>query len=189
MSFDWHIVLFARLFVGLILLIGGITKLFDTPRFVEVVSTYQLLPDAAVPWVGRLLPIWEILSGVALIGNLLPFEAAVAAALTFLVFSGAMAINLVRGRYFISCGCFGANEDRHVSWKLVISDVFFAGMALISLPALESPALERSGRETTLTIVLVVAAVACWWLGGVILDIRRLPPLVVESPAEGGKEN
>jgi uncharacterized membrane protein YphA (DoxX/SURF4 family) len=189
-SFDWHIVLFARAFVALILLIGGITKLFDTSRFVEVVRSYRLLPNVMTAWAGRLLPIWEILLGVALLANLFPFAAAVSAALTFLVFGGAMAINLVRGRYYISCGCFGPNEERHVSWKLVISDVFFAGASLLSLSVFESrvgPG-ENADLEAWLTVLLAVVAVACWWLGGVILDVRRLPPIVVGQQAQDEAE-
>ena len=174
---DAHVTLFARSFVGLVMLMAGVPKLLDISRFVEIVRGYQLLPGRIVNWVGRLLPIWEIVIGLALLANIFRFWAALSALCLFLVFCGAILTNLMRGRSYIPCGCFGVSKDHELSWKLVMRSGFLGGMAVLALPILPSPgdATLLSIPETALTLLIAAAAVEGWWLSGVILDIWRLP--------------
>lgn len=177
-----YISLFARLFVGMILLIASIAKLMEGSRFVEIVRGYQLLPERLVAWVGRLLPLWEIIVAFGLLTGLFQSWAALSALVLFLMFSGAILVNLMRGRYYISCGCFGSGKDQQLSWKLVVRNIVLGGIALLALSSWPPAGrfAPSSNAEMGPTVMIAVAAVACWWLSGVIIDLRRLPNLLEE---------
>lgn len=180
MTLEPYVSLFARAFVGMVLLIAGVTKLFGRPPLVEVVRSYQLLPESSVLWFSRLLPVWEIAVAIGLLTNILPRWAALSALFLFLIFGAAIAINLERGRYFISCGCFGPNKGQKLSWKLVARNGVLAGMALVALPILDSAdgLLTLSRMESVPVLMTAATAIGCWWLTGIILKVWRLPNLL-----------
>jgi len=163
--------LFARTLVGLVLLTAGLAKLFGGRKFVEVVRNYKLLPEALVAPVGRLIPFAEVFVAVLVFADLLQPFAALAAALLFLMFGGALAINLLRGRTHISCGCFGVSEEQRLSWALVWRNLLFAALAF--LPQLARAAGVAPARlapeEAALTILLAGAALASFLMLGVIV--------------------
>ena len=105
--------------VGLIFLTAAIAKLRDMARFEGVVANYRLLPPLLVRPVARLLPATEL--GLAL---LLPtgwggVVAGTAAALLLVLFAGAMAINIRRGRRRIDCGCGDHRPGAMLGWGQV----------------------------------------------------------------------
>ena len=169
--------LFAGYFTGLLLLLAGVTKLTGGERFAEAVRAYRLVPEPLVGGVARALTWAEILAGAGLLTGFLQGWAARAAVCLFLLFAAAVSINLLRGRRFISCGCFGAGKGTRLSWGLVGRNVLLGVLALKAAPALPaSDSLPQiSNAEMGFTLFAASAAIACWWLSTVILEVRRMP--------------
>src|SRR5256885_13495390 len=124
--------------LALVFLQGGATKLTARDEFQGVVTNYRLLPSVMVAAFAALLPFAELAAGI---GVVLPatrhFGAALAIAL-LVMFALAMAINLVRGRTEIDCGCFKSGLRQTVSGWLVGRNLLLAvGAVLLWLPATE----------------------------------------------------
>jgi uncharacterized membrane protein YphA (DoxX/SURF4 family) len=96
----------ARLVTGGVWIVAGAIKLPDPFTSVRAVRAYDLLPESVVPTVGHLLPVVEIIVGLALVLGLLTRAAAVVSALLFALFVVGIASVWARG-IEIECGCFG----------------------------------------------------------------------------------
>lgn len=117
--------LFLRLLIGLILLSVGVSKLLHPHRFQRSIQDYQVLPP---PVESRLalsavlsygIPLAELVAGLGLLSGLLLVPVALLTLALFLLFSGAILINLFRGRRDLSCHCGGMLGDHRISWWLV----------------------------------------------------------------------
>jgi Methylamine utilisation protein MauE len=119
---------------ALALLFGwsAVHKLRDVEGFREALEGYDLLP-----------PFWAVPAGAALIasevgvaaGLLLPRVApiaAIGAAALLLLYAGAIAVNLRRGRRDIDCGCGGPAGRQSISGSLVARNAVLATMALMT---------------------------------------------------------
>jgi uncharacterized membrane protein YphA (DoxX/SURF4 family) len=112
---------------------AALAKLKEVEMFAGVVEQYDLLPRALVRPFAYALPVVELGATLAL---LLPASRAPAAALLILLllgFAAAMAINLVRGRSEIDCGCFIGVQKQRISWTLVARNLVLAGFGLTLL--------------------------------------------------------
>lgn len=98
--------LVARLVTGGVWIVAGALKLPDPYESVRAVRAYDLLPESIVPTVGHLLPVLEVVVGLALVLGLLTRGAAAVSALLFLAFIIGIASAWARGLQ-IDCGCFG----------------------------------------------------------------------------------
>lgn len=108
----------AAIAVGLLFLAAGIAQWRHRALLPGVIANYRLLPAALVGPAATALPLVEIATGASLLLGLHPLAVLVAMAL-LLVFAGAMAINIARGRGHIDCGC-GHGALRHpIGWPLV----------------------------------------------------------------------
>jgi uncharacterized membrane protein YphA (DoxX/SURF4 family) len=96
----------ARLVVGGVWLVAGYLKLSDPADTVRAVRAYELLPEAAVPAFGHLLPVVEVVIGACLLLGVLTRGFAVASAVLLLVFIFGISAAWARGLE-IQCGCFG----------------------------------------------------------------------------------
>jgi uncharacterized membrane protein len=115
---------------------SGVLKLYDLEAFRGAVANYRLLPgwlEAPFAWAAPLVE-----CGAA-IGMLLPaYRARAAFALILLLgaFTGAVAINLARGRTDIDCGCFGPALRQRLSWWLMVRNgALFGLLAAALMPA------------------------------------------------------
>jgi len=124
--------------LALILFAAAWHKLSGPDTFAGALAAYAILPQWAVRPIGRVLPVVEAALGA---GILVPATRPVAlpmVAALVLLYAAAMAVNLMRGRRDIDCGCGGAAHP--VSWALVSRNLVVAGAALIaSRPMLERP--------------------------------------------------
>ncbi|MBT2187284.1 methylamine utilization protein MauE [Sphingobium sp. H33] len=125
----------ASIGIGLIFTTAGIVKLRHRRLLPGVIANYRLLPDALVSPAATLLPLAEILIGAALIAGLRPVPALLGIALLGL-FALAMAINILRGRSHISCGCGRPELSQSLSWTLVLRNLLFGAALLLRLPEL-----------------------------------------------------
>ena len=98
--------LLARLVTGGVWIVAGALKLPDPYASVRAVRAYDLLPESIVPTVGHLLPVLEVVIGLALVLGLLTRGAAVLSALLFAAFVVGISSAWARGLE-IDCGCFG----------------------------------------------------------------------------------
>jgi len=142
---------------GLSLLLGwsGAHKLRDVGAFRAALEGYELLP-----------PRWAVPAGAGLIaaevgiasGLLLPRVAgvaALAAAGLLTLYAAAIAINLVRGRRDIDCGCAGPAGRQPISAGLVARNAALAAVALVgAVPTAARPLTWLDG----VTVLAGVAA-------------------------------
>lgn len=135
---------------------GALAKLGRPGRFRRTLHDYRLLPEAAVAPAGRAVPVVEIaLAGMLL---LLPFAAMprLGAAAMLLSFAMAMAVNLLRGRAHIDCGC--GSREQPIGWLLVARNVALAaGVAAAPVVAVP-PLLAAQALAAGLLVALLAAA-------------------------------
>ena len=122
----------ASVAVALLLAIAGIDKLRHRALLPGVIANYRLLPEVLVAPAAALLPVVELLVAAGLLAGLAPL-APLAAIVLLLVFAGAMAINIGRGRRHIDCGCGHAGLRQSLGWGQVLRNV---ALAAALLPAL-----------------------------------------------------
>jgi uncharacterized membrane protein YphA (DoxX/SURF4 family) len=98
--------LLARLIVGVVDLVAGLSKFSDPAGNVRAVRAYKILPESIVPIVGHALPTIEIVIGALLILGLFTRAMGILSGLFFLAFIIGISSAWARGLE-INCGCFG----------------------------------------------------------------------------------
>lgn len=134
-------------------------KLADRNRFAATLRAYQLVPRRLVEPLAVAIPTFEL--GVA--GALLfPVHgaAAVAAAALLSVYTLAIAVNLVRGRRQIDCGCFGPASRVPLRRPLLLRNGLLLVAATMAVPRMTQRQLVWLDG---LTIAVVVLTVAILW--------------------------
>ena len=122
-----------RVCVGLVFVLAATQKAQHWRILFGVIANYRLLPPMLVGPVAVLLPPVEMLSGLLLLSaQFRPFGELAAIGLLML-FGGAMAVNLKRGRAHIDCGCGQSFLKQSLSWILVWRN---AGLMALLLPSL-----------------------------------------------------
>jgi hypothetical protein len=114
---------------------SGALKFYDLETFRGAVINYRLIPQWLATPFAWIAPLIESAAALGLL--LSPIRASAAAVLIVLlgVFTGAIAINLARGRTDIDCGCFGPALRQRLSWWLLLRNgALFALLALALLP-------------------------------------------------------
>jgi len=173
----WHFVIFLRMFVAFILLAAGAAKLQSRREFVAVIRNYRLLPNGLVGWAAYVVPVSEVAVAVGLLTGYRLDWAAAGATLLFVVFAAAIAVNLLRGRRHISCGCFGGGGEKELSWALVVrNSLLAAGAGAVWLTANASAYAEKLSVTETIYMMLASGALlSVYWLCGVLQTLRQLP--------------
>ena len=124
----WHS---AAASLAAVLLIGAQAKLREQEIFRGAIDAYRLVPQAAVAPLALLLPLVEaVTGGLLLVTSTRALGAALAIALLLLV-TGAVAVNLRRGRDRIDCGC-GGEIHTPLSLGLVARNAVLMGLALVA---------------------------------------------------------
>lgn len=106
--------------------------------FVAALGNYRLLPPGLVRPVAAFLPVVEAALALGWLAGGRGRLVAAATAALLLVYAAALAVNLLRGRRQIDCGCGfsgSAGGEQPLSWWLVARNVLLAGLAgLAGLP-------------------------------------------------------
>lgn len=118
-----------------ILWVGAYEKLRNLWIFEAAVSGYDLLPH----WLWRpfaaAYPLLEVAAGALLLVPQTRMAGVVATLLVLAMATGAVAINLLRGKSEIDCGCGGlSNSYSGLSWWLVIRNACLIVLALAIVP-------------------------------------------------------
>jgi hypothetical protein len=122
------VVIAIRTVIALVFLSAAIGKVRHWLAFRGVIANYRLLPDAWILPVSYFLPAAELMVGAALLGGLRSPWPQLAGGLLLALFAAAMAINLLRGRRHIDCGCFQSAMKQTLRWALVARN---GGMILL----------------------------------------------------------
>jgi hypothetical protein len=124
-----------RLALGLLFLTSAWHKIRDFARFRSALANYRILPPRWATASGAAFAAAELCVGFSLLAAAAPRTAALAAAALLGIYSGAIALNLARGRREIDCGCAGPRARRPLSAGLLARNavlIFLA--ALCALP-------------------------------------------------------
>lgn len=115
--------------VGGILAASAAGKWSNLKWFTQVVLAYRLVPRPAAGFVALAITLSETVLALMLILAIgQPFTSLCAMALIGLV-SGAVLLNLLRGRSELGCGCSGPHKDKRISWFGLMRNV---GLLLLS---------------------------------------------------------
>jgi hypothetical protein len=167
---------------GIMFVETGLAKLRHRDLVPGVVANYRLLPETLVAPVAALLPLVELGLGLGLIagvvtdGRLRLF--ALPAAALLLVFAGAMAINIRRGRQAIDCGCGRSHLRQPLGWSLVARNAVLALLVAID-------ALPRWPADTVAPVDIALACVAGVAVFGMVLLFNALTALAASPLASG----
>jgi hypothetical protein len=152
--------------LGLLLVAAAWYKLSSLRQFTAIVTDYQLLPQFLVSPTAFLVPLAELVFGLAwLTAFAIPWVAPLTAGM-FALYALAIAINLLRGRLHISCGCgLGGTsaENQPLSWMLVLRNTLLVAVALQALTPVSGRAL---GGLDWLTLIAALIASGFLYLGG-----------------------
>jgi len=151
--------------IAAILLVAGVSKVWNGQRFRDSLSGFVVLPARFVPAVAAVLPYFEITTGLGVLGGMgmpyLRLWAGLIAMSLFAIFAIAVAVNLILDRSNVSCGCFGHTRER-LTWALVARAGLFAGLSALTL--LKRPHPQLSTQDLCSLIFINIAAPAMMWL-------------------------
>jgi hypothetical protein len=122
-----------RVSIGLVFLLAAAQKARAWRLLPGVIANYRLLPEWAVSPAAAVLPPLELLLAVGLLSAQAQSWPELVAIALLLLFAGAMAINIARGRTYIDCGCGQAFLAQHLSRPLVARNL---ALAMLLLPSL-----------------------------------------------------
>lgn len=102
-------------------------KLSDFSTFTGFVADYQVTPEAAVAGVSRAVVAAEVAVPLTLLALPTRHAGALLAMAMLLGYAAAIALNILRDRRHINCGCGGA--EQLLDWSLVLRNIALAGIA------------------------------------------------------------
>jgi uncharacterized membrane protein YphA (DoxX/SURF4 family) len=119
-----------RLALAAVFAAAAAHKLRDRQGFRAALAGYALAPARAEAAAAGLLPALELLAAAALITPATAPAGAVLAGALLLVYTGAVAVSLARGRRAIACGCGGPAGDRTLGADLLARNAVLVAAAL-----------------------------------------------------------
>jgi Methylamine utilisation protein MauE len=142
---------------SVVLLFAGALKIPHREAFASQIATYQVVPVRAATPLGHILPFVEILASILILS--VPRVGGPLCAVLFLSFALAVAINLIRGRTELVCGCFGRAGRQPIRRSHVVMNVVLACGAVLSIvrDGLPSFAAVRFGLSAILLALLFKA--------------------------------
>lgn len=149
--------------LGLALLLGSAArhKLRDAARFRATLAEHRVLPASMVDGVALVIPGIEAgLACALLVAFVVPsFRVAslVGSALLLAVYAGVLAVNLLRGRRHVDCGCAGPAGRQPISWWLVARNGMLIVAALLAALPLRARGLGALDVGTALLATLAFA--------------------------------
>ena len=149
------------------LVIGGIALLFASAgahklrglaRFTEIFAAYRVLPGALARGVAWFIPCLELGIAAALLWEPSRRTAVASAIAVLIAYASGLAVNLLRGRRDLDCGCGGAHDRRAIAAWMVWRNLFLAAaLGIAALPWSPRP-FNLSDLPTVLGGLIVGAA-------------------------------
>jgi hypothetical protein len=140
----------AAAFTALLFANAARHKISDWDALTGFVADYRVMPPGGVPLTCKIVIGAEIAVPASLLFREWRQYGAILAIGLLTVYAAAIALNLLRGRTYIDCGCGGAT--RPLAWSLVARNAILAGIAALVLLS--------SGNDPPLSAVFIGIAVA-----------------------------
>jgi thiol-disulfide isomerase/thioredoxin/uncharacterized membrane protein YphA (DoxX/SURF4 family) len=150
------IVLGIRLVLAAVFLAAGVGKLFDLAGSRRAVQDFGI-PERAAGIVGTLLPIAELITGVALIFKPTARWGALAALLLLAAFVAGIGMALARGEQ-PDCHCFGQIHSAPASRLTLVRNAALAALAVVILAYGSGPAVDTWVRARSAGVLVAIAA-------------------------------
>jgi len=113
---------------------AALHKLLQPAVFAAVLRAYRVVPPALTR-LALLVPLLELAVAVGLLAGAGRAAAAAAGATLLIGYAAALAVNLVRGRRDLNCGCGGPNDRRPIAAWMVWRNLTLAALlGLLELP-------------------------------------------------------
>lgn len=162
----------AVVFQALLFLRAAWHKASDYGRFHGFLADYRLLPDGLLGVVSRGLIGAELAVVVLLICPPLSMWGALGAAGLLSLYAGAIAINVLRGRERVECGCGGAAQ--RLSWALVLRNLVLVAVAVLAMFC-------EVSATTALEVAVAVVSGGLAWCAYLIAEqiMANLAPLLL----------
>ena len=119
---------FARLCLGLVLIVAAVSKSFDLNQFAQRVSDFGLVHDALVTLSASAIVLAELLSGIALILHLR--GGLTCSVVLLLLFISVLIYGIALG-LDVECGCFGPEVHVSLGTQLLMDFGLLAVCAII----------------------------------------------------------
>ena len=123
----------STLLLSYLFVVGALQKLADASYFQQVITDYQILPATVSPLLSRVLPLVELGAGIALLIPLSQYAALGIVTALLAGYSTAIALNILRGRRDIDCGCAGPGQVQTLSTWLVGRNILLIMLALSAM--------------------------------------------------------
>lgn len=130
----------SQYFLAAVFLLALLHKLSAPARFLAAVENYRLFPSWLLIPVCTVVCLGELVT-IALLATYPPAGAAGALAL-LLAYAAGLAVNLMRGRRYIDCGCSligSGKQQEYLSWYMVVRNLCLALMAASLLVPAQTP--------------------------------------------------
>jgi uncharacterized membrane protein YphA (DoxX/SURF4 family) len=142
---------------------SGALKFYDVEAFRGAVTNYRLIPEWLATPFAWLAPLIECAAALGLLLGTIRPSAALVLIVLLGVFTGAVVINLARGRTDIDCGCFGPALRQRLSWWLLLRNgALFALLMVALMPPGARPMdfldVATAGMAAATVVVLYTAA-------------------------------
>ena len=126
-----YLSLIARIIVGTVFVVVGVTKIAEPKLFANEIGNYQMLPDLFVNFSAIILPWVELVIGVLLILGIKLKESSLLSTILLLLFTIAVAIAWARGLN-INCGCFSTIHEEKVGYSKILQNLGLISLTLIT---------------------------------------------------------
>ena len=140
-TFDPAINLVAALVLSYVFVLAGLHKCRAPGEFATTLANYRILPEGLNRQAVYLVPVIEIMTGVALLIPATAQLASFSAGALLCIYIAAIGINLLRGRRNIDCGCGGPAQKQTISEWMIARNGLLLLLAFIAGSAIEPRAL------------------------------------------------
>lgn len=123
------LILIIRIFIGILFIFYGISKVADPSHFANEIGNYNMLPDLVIQLMALIIPWIELIVGMLLIFGINQNENGLIATGLLIIFTLAVAIAFSRG-LDISCGCSGSDAGQKVGWLKIFENI---GLIILTL--------------------------------------------------------
>lgn len=144
--------------LALLFLVAAAHKLRAPSAFRDQLANYRLVPKCATHATAAAVVAGELTTGLAFLAPALRLAASSAALVLLFGYSFAIALNLVRGRRDIDCGCSGPALRQPLTPWLLVRNAVLIGIAAVCLAPVRGRTLIWVDTVTVLGGVSVLAA-------------------------------
>ena len=121
--------------IALLLAVAGGQKIKSIAAFTQVFAAYRVLPESLARRTAWLIPCIELAAAAGLLWDSSRRLALMAAMALLAAYASAVALNLVRGRRELDCGCGAPGRRRSIAaWMVWRNAVLMLLLAIAALP-------------------------------------------------------